>query len=125
MIAVVDDDEAVRRATGRLLKSLGYRVATFAGAEAFLNSGELHETSCLIADVHMPKMSGIELQVHLKADGHRFPVIVITAFPDDSVRDCAMQHGAFCFLRKPFSQESLTECLDRALKGGLMDRFLP
>ena len=116
MIAIVDDDEGVCQATKSLLRSLGYRVATFTAAEEFLNSGQLHETSCLITDVQMPGMSGIELQARLKAEGHRIPVIVITAFPDDSVRDRAIQQGASGFLTKPFSQESLTACLDRALK---------
>ena len=84
MIAIVDDDEAVCQATGSLLRSLGYRVATFLTAEEFLNSGQLREISCLITDVQMPGMSGIELQARLKAEGHPFPVIVITAFPDDA-----------------------------------------
>jgi CheY-like chemotaxis protein len=124
MIAIVDDDEAVRRATGRLLRSLGYRVATFATGKAFLKSGELHETSCLIIDVHMPGMSGFELQARLKAEGHHMPIIVITAFPDDGVRDYAVQHGASAFLTKPFSKESLAECLDRALKSDWVARLL-
>ena len=118
LVAIVDDDEHVRQATGALLRSLGYRVATFGAAEEYLKSNQLHETSCLITDVQMPGMSGIELQAHLKAEGHRIPVIVITAFPDDGVRDRAVQHGATGFLTKPFSQESLTACLDRALKSG-------
>ena len=116
MIAIVDDDEYVRQATGGLLRSLGYRIATFATAEKFLNSGQLQEISCLITDVQMPGMSGLELQARLKAEAHRIPVIVMTAFPDDSVCDRATQQGASCFLTKPFSQETLTACLDRALK---------
>jgi FixJ family two-component response regulator len=118
MIAVVDDDESVCEATGTLLRSLGHRIATFANAEEFLKSGQLHEISCLITDVQMPGMSGIELQAHLKAESHRIPVIVITAFPDGRIRDRAMQQGATCVLNKPFSQASLTVCLDRALKSG-------
>ena len=112
MIAIVDDDEDVCQATKSLLRSLGYRVATFTAAEAFLKSGELHETSCLITDVQMPGMSGIELQARLKAEAQRIPVIVMTAFPDDSVRDRAVQQGALGFLTKPFSLEALTACLD-------------
>ena len=118
MIAIIDDDELVRQATRSLLRSLGHHVATFATAEEFLNSDQLQETSCVITDVQMPGMSGIELLACLKADGHRFPVMVITAFPDDGVRDRAMQHGASGFLTKPFSQVSLIDCLDRALKAG-------
>jgi FixJ family two-component response regulator len=116
MIAIVDDDEDVCQATRSLLRSLGYRVATFLTAEEFLKSDQLREISCLITDVQMPGMSGIELQAHVKAEGYTFPVIVVTAFPNDGVRDRAMQNGASCFLTKPFSQESLTKHLDRALK---------
>ena len=83
MIAIVDDDEDVRQATKSLLRSLGYRVATFATAEEFLNSDQLQEISCVITDVQMPGISGIELLARLKAEGHRFPVMVITAFPND------------------------------------------
>ena len=79
-------------------------------------SGQLPEILCLITDVQMPGMSGIELQAHVIAQGHTFPVIVVTAFADDSVRDRAIRQGASCFLTKPFSQEALTACLDRALK---------
>jgi FixJ family two-component response regulator len=118
MIAIVDDDEGVCQATRSLLRSLGYQVSTFTAAEEFLNSGQLQETSCVITDVQMPGISGIELLARVKAEGHRFPVMVVTAFPDDRVRDRAMQHGASCFLTKPFSEESLTGCLDRALKTG-------
>ena len=116
MIAIVDDDEHVRQAAKSLLRSLGYSVATFATAEEFLNSDQLQDTSCLITDVQMPGISGIELLAHLKSDGYRFPVMVITAFPDDRLRDRAMRGGASCFLTKPFTQESLTVSLDRALK---------
>jgi FixJ family two-component response regulator len=115
MIAIIYDNEAVRQATKSLLRSLGHRVATFATAEEFLISDQLQETSCLITDVQMPGISGIELLEHLKADGYRFPVMVITAFPNDHIRDRAMQVGASCFLTKPFSHESFTECLERAL----------
>ena len=118
MIAIVDDDDQVRQATGSLLRSLGHRIATFATAEEFLNSDQLPETSCLITDVQMPGMSGIELQARLKAEVHRIPVIVMTAFPDDGVRDLAIEHGALGFLTKPFSLKSLIGCLDRALKAG-------
>jgi len=118
MIAIVDDDEHVRYATKSLLRSLGHLVVTFATAEEFLNSDQLLETSCLITDVQMPGMSGIELQARLKAEAHRIPVIVMTAFPDDGVHHRAIQQGASCFLTKPFSPETLTACLDRALKAG-------
>jgi FixJ family two-component response regulator len=116
MISIVDDDEAVRNATRALIRSLGYRVETFASAEEFLESDRLHETACLISDVQMPGLNGIELQARLKADGHRIPIIFVTAFPDAHVRDRAMQSGAVSFMSKPFSEANLIVCLDRALQ---------
>src|SRR5262245_13504362 len=107
MISIVDDDAAVRSATKALIRSLGYRAATFSSAEEFLSSGELAETACLISDVQMPGLTGIDLQDRLKASGHRIPMIFITAFPDERVRDRAMQGGAVSFMSKPFSESSL------------------
>jgi FixJ family two-component response regulator len=118
VIALVDDDDDVRQGIGALLRSLGYRVAAFATAEAFLNSEQLHDTSCLITDVQMPGMSGMELQALLKSKGYRIPVIVITGIPDERVRERAMQLGAVSFLTKPFADAALTECLDKALRSG-------
>jgi FixJ family two-component response regulator len=116
MISIVDDDQAVRDATRALIRSLGYRVATFASAEEFLASERLHDTSCLISDVQMPGVTGIELQDRLVAGGHRIPIIFMTAFPDDRVRDRAMRSGAVSFMSKPFSETNLIVCLDRALQ---------
>ena len=116
MISIVDDDDAVRNATRTLIRSLGYHVATFASAEEFLKSEQLHQTDCLISDVQMPGLSGIELQERLNANGHRIPMIFITAFPDDHVRDRAMRAGAVSFLSKPFNDANLIVCIDRALK---------
>nr|WP_068020902.1 response regulator [Rhodoplanes sp. Z2-YC6860] len=115
MISIVDDDEAVRDATKALIRSLGYRAATFSSAEEFLGSNRVQETSCLISDVHMPGLNGIELQERLAAGGHRIPIIFITAFPDDQVRDRAMRSGAISFMSKPYSEANLIVCLDRAL----------
>jgi len=115
MISIVDDDRAVRAATRGLVRSLGYDASTFASAEEFLNSEDLHETSCLITDLHMPGLSGIELQDQLIAQGRCLPVVFITAFPDESVRTRAMEAGAIGFLSKPFSDRHLIDCLDRAL----------
>jgi FixJ family two-component response regulator len=115
MISIVDDDKSVREAVKMLIKSLGYPTATFASAEEFLDSGRLPDTACLITDVQMPGMSGVDLQRHLSANGHRMPVIFVTAFPEESVRQCALGGGAFGFLSKPFSEDSLIDCLDRAL----------
>ena len=116
MISIVDDDAAVRNATKALIRSLGYGVTTFASAEEFLNSEQVHDTACLISDVQMPGLNGIELQERLLALGHRIPIIFVTAFPDDCVRDRAMQSGAISFMSKPFSESNLIVCLDRALQ---------
>jgi FixJ family two-component response regulator len=115
MISIVDDDKSVREAAKLLVKSLGYATATFESAEAFLASGRLSDTACLITDVQMPGMSGVDLQSHLTANGHCVPMIFVTAYPEPSVRARAMNAGAFGFLSKPFSEDSLIECLDRAM----------
>jgi len=99
MIVVVDDDEAVRNGTQSLVRALGYRVSTFASADEFLKSEQVHDTSCLITDVQMPGLTGIDLQDHLIARGHRIPIIFITGFPEDGVRARAMKAGAVGFLR--------------------------
>lgn len=117
VISIIDDDESVRAATRNLLRSLGYIVHTFASAEEFLRSPHLDETSCAIADVRMPTMSGIELQDHLRANGSRLPFIFVTAFSAESDRARALKAGAICFLTKPFDGEVLIKCLDAALAG--------
>jgi FixJ family two-component response regulator len=116
MIAIVDDDEAVREATKGLVRSLGYNASTFASADHFLKSEQLHNTSCLITDLHMPGLSGIDLQDHLIARGHRIPVIFITGYPDESVRTRAMKAGAVGFLSKPYRGDHLIGCIEKALK---------
>jgi FixJ family two-component response regulator len=116
MISIVDDDRSIREATGNLVCSLGYDVSTFVSAEEFLDSDRVHDTCCLITDLQMPGLSGIELQSRLIADGRRLPIIFITAYPEDSVRARAMKAGAVCFMSKPYSEESLIACIDRALK---------
>ena len=116
MISIVDDDRSVREATKALIRSLGYQTATFASAEEFLESSRLLDTACLITDVQMPGMSGVDLQCHLTANGHCTPVILVTAYPEDRVRERALDAGAFGFLSKPFIEGSLIACLDRALK---------
>ena len=117
VISIIDDDGSVRAATYNLVRSLGYIVHTFASAEEFLRSPHLNDTSCVIADVQMPTMSGIELQAHLLAKGHRVPFIFITAFSVESARARARTAGATCFLTKPFDGEALVKCLDTALEG--------
>ena len=117
MISIIDDDESVRIATQRLVRSLGLVAHVFACPEDFLQSPRLNDTTCLIADVQMPGMSGVELQSLLAARGQQMPMIFITAFPDEKIRARALQAGAICFLSKPFDGPTLVQCLDRALKG--------
>jgi len=114
MISIVDDDKSVREAESSLVKSLGYVTKTFASAEEFLESGRLRDTACLITDVQMPGMSGVDLQSRLIASGHRTPVIFVTANPDERTKKRALGAGALGFLSKPFSEESLIACLERA-----------
>jgi FixJ family two-component response regulator len=114
-IAVVDDDEAVRSAIENLVRSLGLHAVVFASAEDFLVSGNGANANCLIADVQMPGMSGVELQGHLAAMGNRMPVILITAFPKDYVRAQAESNGAVAYLSTPFDARVLVDCIDRAL----------
>jgi FixJ family two-component response regulator len=115
VIAVIDDDASVRAALNNLLLSRAYIVHTFASAEEFLHSAHVNETSCVIADVQMSGMSGLDLLTDMRKRGHDAPFIFITAFPDDSVRDRAEQAGATCFLAKPFPVSRLIACLGAAL----------
>jgi FixJ family two-component response regulator len=115
MISIVDDDKSIRDAARSLIRSLGYSAVTFASAEEFLESGRLRETACLITDVQMPGMSGVDLHNHLIAKGDPTPVIFVTAFPEESLRDRVLSAGAIGFLSKPFSEESLIACLGKAL----------
>jgi len=117
VISVIDDDASVRVATNNLLRSHGYRVHTFASAEEFLRSAHLNDTSCVIADVQMPVMNGVELLTLMRTQGYGVPFIFITAFPDESVRARALKAGAICFLAKPFAAPTLIKCLGTALKG--------
>jgi FixJ family two-component response regulator len=116
VISVVDDDASVRAAMNNLLRSRGYVVHTFASAEEFLGSPHLNDTSCVIADVQMSAMNGLELLANMRTRGHGAPFIFITAFPDESVRARALKAGATCFLAKPFAAPSLIKCLDAALE---------
>jgi FixJ family two-component response regulator len=115
MISVVDDDPSVREATKELLQSLGYSASTFASADEFLGSEQLKQTACVISDIQMPGLSGAELQRRLLADGHKMPIIFITAFPDEPTRKRVLAAGAVCYLSKPYTEESLIACLSAAL----------
>jgi FixJ family two-component response regulator len=115
VISVVDDDASVRAAMNNLLRSRGYVVHTFGSAEEFLGSPQLNDTSCVIADVQMLAMNGLELLVNMRMRGYAAPYIVVTAFPDESVRARALEAGASCFLAKPCTAPNLIACLDAAL----------
>ncbi|MDH0748012.1 response regulator [Pseudomonas sp. GD03842] len=115
LIAVVDDDEAVRASIDSLVRSLGFLVCVFSSAEAFLGSEDIGRTDCLITDVQMPNMSGVELHEHLAAQGIHIPTIFITAFAEESIRRRAMTGSAICFLAKPFHTQTLIDCLESTL----------
>jgi FixJ family two-component response regulator len=114
-ISIIDDDGSVRVATNRLVRSLGYVTHAFASADEFLQSPQVNATSCVIADIHMPGMDGVELQRYLRAQGSCLPFIFITAFPDESVRARALDGGAVALLTKPFEAATLIKCIDVAL----------
>jgi FixJ family two-component response regulator len=117
-IVVVDDDESVREALKGLLRSAGFGAETYASAEEFLRSGGLQDAECLILDVRMPGIGGVELRRYLELAGHDIPVIFITAHGDDSTRAQALGANVVDFLTKPFSDEALLEAIDRALGSG-------
>jgi FixJ family two-component response regulator len=116
IISIVDDDESVRDAIRSLLKSIGFRVEVFASAEDFWHAGRLHHTACLILDMRMPGMSGLELQRRLAAAQWRIPIIFITAHDEEEARARALRAGAVAFLDKPFSDEVLLRAVESALQ---------
>jgi FixJ family two-component response regulator len=116
MVSIVDDDDLMRAAVQGLLKSAGLPAQTFASAEEFLGSGHLQDTACLITDIRMPGVSGLELQARLNADQCRIPTIFITAHGDAKLRLQAMRAGATDFLAKPFDDEVLLESVRAAIK---------
>jgi FixJ family two-component response regulator len=115
MISIIDDDESVRLATAGLARSLGFIATAFESAEDFLRSSNLDDTSCLICDIQLPGMTGIELQDHLIAHGYQIPIILITAFPEERVRKRALETGAIGFFGKPFDSHAMIRCFDSAL----------
>jgi FixJ family two-component response regulator len=115
MISIVDDDESVREALESLLKSVGYRAEVFASAQEFLRLGQHQDSRCLILDVRMPGLSGLELQRQLVSSGPSIPIIFITAHGDEAARAQALGAGAVAFLRKPFTEEALLKAVDAAL----------
>jgi FixJ family two-component response regulator len=116
MVAIVDDDDLMRSALQGLLKSVGLPAQAFASAEEFLKSGQQHQVGCLVADIRMPGMSGLELQAKLNADQCRIPTIFITAHGDEKMRMQALRAGAVEFMAKPFDDEALLESVRAALE---------
>jgi FixJ family two-component response regulator len=118
LISIVDDDQAVRESIRRLMRSLGFTAETFRSAAAFLASPSLDQTACLIIDINMPEMTGVELYRRLIDAGRAIPTILITAYPDDIVRERALNDGVVCYLPKPFDEADLLLCVREALERG-------
>jgi len=114
-IAVVDDDQSIRDALCNLVNAIGYSAEAFASAEAFVASDQFRKASCVIADVQMPGMSGVELLKRLAAERATIPVILVTAFPQEATRELALRNGAIGYLAKPLREETLVACLEEAL----------
>ena len=115
LISIVDDDESMREAIQSLLRSVGFRAKTFASGEQFLQSDQIENTACLILDVRMPGMSGLDLQRRLMATQCRIPIVFVTAHGEEEARSRALQEGAVDFLLKPFSEEALLNAIQAAL----------
>lgn len=125
LISIVDDDPSFRDSLRRLLKSHGYTVAVFPSAGEFLASTQLPATACLVSDIHMPVMTGVELHMHLIAAGHTIPTILITAHPEESVRQRLLSLGVGCYLPKPLDEAVLIACLRRAFTRDSTPRVAP
>jgi FixJ family two-component response regulator len=118
LISIVDDDESLRSALVGLVRSLGYEARGFESAEHFLRDDGMQDASCIITDIQMPGMSGIDLKRHLTATGCAVPTIMITARPEKELETSAHASGAICLLRKPFEADVLIECVEKALELG-------
>ena len=115
MISIVDDDVWSRNGLADLVLSLGYRALTFESAEQFVQSGTIGDSDCLITDLRMPGWSGLDLQSHLRREGHSTPIIFVTTYPNDAQRARALEEGAIGFLDKPCDEQALIACLARAV----------
>jgi len=115
IVSIVDDDESLRRSLRNLLGSVGFRVETFASAEAFLQSNHHDQTGCLVLDLRMPGMNGVDLLTHLSGTGSRIPAVILTAHGNDEARQRSLQAGAVAFLSKPFNGNVLIDVVRTAL----------
>lgn len=122
LISIIDDDEAYRQAITSLMKSLRFAVLAFPSAADFLASPHVRNTSCLITDINMPRMTGIELHTHLVESGYAIPTILITAYPDDGARARATANGVICYLSKPLDEDALLGCIRCAMKRAMPDQ---
>ncbi len=125
LVAVVDDDKSIRDATQDLLKAAGFSTATFEDAESFLGSASRTRTACLVADIRMPGMTGLELHQELLASGHDIPTVIITAHPEELMQARARAAGITCYLSKPFEPDELLECVREALAKSQTGRTIP
>jgi FixJ family two-component response regulator len=115
VICIVDDDAWARSGLEDLVLSLGYDARSFESAEQFVESEFIRQTACVITDLHMPGLSGLDLQARLRSEGHKIPVIFVTAYPNDAHRTRAFAEGAVGFLTKPYDERSLVDCIQRAI----------
>ena len=123
LISIIDDDEDFRESVAGLMKSWGFTVEAFPSALAFLACPKVRDTSCLIVDVHMPRMTGIELHRRLVESGYAIPMVLITAYPNDSVRARALADGIICYLTKPCDEDALFGCVSSALERAKPDEY--
>ncbi|WP_246791272.1 response regulator transcription factor [Bradyrhizobium commune] len=118
LIAIVEDNQPFRESMQKLIALLGYTAESFPSAASFLASPFVAKTACLVADVNMPGMTGPELHRHLRDAGYKIPTILVTAYPDDVVRDRALKDGVVCYLSKPVDDDHLERCLGSAVRSG-------
>ena len=121
LISIIDDDDQFRAAMTDLMRAMDFTVEAFPSAAEFLASPNVRRTSCLIADIHMPRMTGTELHSHLVESGYAIPTILVTAFPDDSMRARALRQGVICCLSKPLDEDALLGCVRAALQRTNLD----
>jgi FixJ family two-component response regulator len=122
LVSIIDDDDSVRTAVGKMVESFGFRVSVFRSPGEFLRSNGMHDSACLILDLQMPGMDGLELHNRLSESGHRIPTIFVTAVTDAFRRDQAMRSGAVAYLAKPFDRDDLLDCIRGALDSARLGR---